>query len=41
MLLGVLIILGLGVYQQLSAGVEQQVEAKDKMDEKNDEKRKK
>jgi hypothetical protein len=39
MLLGVLIILGLGVYQRLSAGVEQQVEAKDKMDEKNGDKR--
>ncbi len=41
MLLGVLIILGLGVYQRLSAGVEQQVEAKDKMDEKNGDKRRK
>jgi hypothetical protein len=35
MITGVLIILGLGLYQQLSAGVEQQVEAKDKVAEKN------
>jgi hypothetical protein len=32
---GVLIILGLGLYQRLSAGVEQQVEARDKVAEKN------
>jgi hypothetical protein len=32
---GILIILGLGVYQRLSAEVEQQVEAKDKVEEKN------
>jgi hypothetical protein len=32
---GILIILGLGLYQRLSAGVEQQVEAKDKVEEKN------
>ena len=37
---GILIILGLGFYQRLSADVEQQVEAKDKVDERNDEKRK-
>ena len=41
MLLGVLIILGLGTYQRLSAGVEQQVEAKDKIEEMNGDKRKK
>jgi hypothetical protein len=41
MLLGVLIILGLGLYQRLSAGVEQQVEAKDRIEEKNGDKRKK
>jgi len=35
LLLGIVIILGLGVYQRLSANVEQQVEAKDKVDEKN------
>ena len=34
LLLGIVIILGLGVYQRLSASVEQQVEAKDKVDEK-------
>ena len=38
---GVLIILGLGLYQRLSADVEQQVEARDKVDEKKDDKRKK
>jgi hypothetical protein len=32
---GILIILGLGVYQRLSAEVERQVEAKDKVDEKS------
>jgi hypothetical protein len=32
---GILIILGLGLYQRLSAEVEQQVEAKDKVEEKN------
>ena len=32
---GVLIILGLGLYQRLSAEVEQQVEAKDKVAEQN------
>ena len=37
----VLIILGLGVYQRLSAGVEQQVEAKDKVEERNNGKAKK
>lgn len=31
----IVIILGLGLYQRLSAGVEQQVEAKDKVEEKN------
>jgi hypothetical protein len=41
LLLGVVIILGLGLYQRLSADVEQQVEAKDKVDEKNDDKRRK
>lgn len=41
MLLGVLIILGLGTYQRLSAGVEQQVEARDRIEEKNGDKRKK
>src|ERR1044072_2592721 len=35
LLLGVVIILGLGLYQRLSADVEQQVEAKDKVEEKN------
>lgn len=35
---GILIVLGLGVYQRLSADVEQQVEAQDRVDEKNDEK---
>ena len=37
----VLIILGLGLYQRLSAGVEQQVEAKDKVEERNNGKGKK
>ena len=32
---GIFIILGLGLYQRLSADVEQQVEAKDKVEEKN------
>jgi hypothetical protein len=40
LLLGVVIILGLGLYQRLSADVEQQVEAKDKVDEKNNDNRK-
>jgi hypothetical protein len=38
---GILIILGLGVYQRLSAGVESQVDASDKIDEKAEQKRKK
>ena len=38
---GILIILGLGFYQRLSADVERQVEAKDKVDEKNGAKPKK
>jgi hypothetical protein len=38
---GVLLILGLGFYQRLSADVERQVEAKDKMDQKNDDRKKK
>ena len=37
---GILIILGLGLYQRLSAGVEQQVEARDKIEERNDAKKK-
>lgn len=37
---GILIILGLGLYQRLSADVEQQVEAKDKADEKSGERKK-
>ena len=41
LLTGILIILGLGLYQRLSADVEQQVEAKDKVDEKNGDKRRK
>ena len=36
LLTGILIILGLGVYQRLSADVEQQVEAQDRVDEKHD-----
>ena len=36
---GILIILGLGFYQRLSADVEQQVEAQDRMDEREGEKR--
>jgi lipopolysaccharide export LptBFGC system permease protein LptF len=35
LVLGVVIILGLGLYQRLSADVERQVEAKDKVEEKN------
>jgi len=38
---GILIILGLGVYQRLSAEVEGQVEAQDKVDDKAEAKRKK
>ena len=38
---GILIILGLGLYQQLSADVEQQVEAQDKADDRAETKRKK
>lgn len=38
---GVLLILGLGFYQRLSADVERQVEAKDKVDQKNDDRKKK
>jgi hypothetical protein len=41
LLLGIAIILGLGVYQRLSADVEQQVEARDKVAEKNGDRRKK
>ena len=41
LLTGILIILGLGVYQRLSADVEQQVEAQDKADDKAEVKRKK
>src|SRR5882724_8826432 len=37
---GILIILGLGAYQRLSAGVESQVDASDKVDEKAEAKRK-
>ena len=38
---GILIILGLGLYQRLSADVEQQVEAQDRVDdEKNGQKKK-
>jgi hypothetical protein len=37
---GILIILGLGIYQRLSADVEQQVEAQDRVDEKNGQKKK-
>jgi hypothetical protein len=40
MLLGILIILGLGLYQRLSADVEKQVEARDKIDEQNAPKKK-
>ena len=36
---GILIILGLGLYQRLSADVEQQVEAQDRVDEREGEKR--
>jgi hypothetical protein len=39
--MGIVIILGLGLYQRLSAGVESQVEAKDKADEKTESGRKK
>jgi hypothetical protein len=38
---GVLLILGLGFYQRLSADVERQVEARDKVDQKNDDRKKK
>jgi hypothetical protein len=41
LLTGILIILGLGVYQRLSAAVEGQVEAQDKVDDKAEAKRKK
>ncbi len=36
LLAGVFVILGLGLYQRLSADVEREVEAKDKVDEKKD-----
>jgi hypothetical protein len=41
LMMGTLTILGLGLYQKLSADVEQQVEARDKVDEKNGQGRKK